>query len=120
MKTEKVIITGIIFGLVLFSIFSFLGFDLWGGVIAAIFIGMTVGWLTDNNPMRYTIISVFVYNLIAWTLRALFDPDAQFVLGYEHKSITVLFIGFIIIMIVFYSIIGSFSAFVTYSLRKNK
>ncbi len=81
---------------------------------------MTVGWLTDNNPMRYTIISVAMYNLIAWTLTALFDPVAQFVLGYEDKKTAGLFIGFIIIMVVFYSIIGSFSAYVTYNLRKNR
>lgn len=112
--------TGIIFGLVLFGIFSFLDLNLYWGSVAAIFVGMTVGWLTENKPVKYTIISVSAYNLIAWTLIALFDPDAQIVLGYEHKSITGLFIGFIIILIVFYSIIGSFSAFVAYNLKRKK
>jgi hypothetical protein len=120
MKTEKVITTGIIFGLVLSSILIFLDIGLYGGGIAAIIIGMTVGWLIENKPVKYTMISVSAYNLIVWTLIMLFDTDAKFVLGYEHKSITALFIGFIIIMIVFYSIIGSVGALITYKLKKNK
>jgi hypothetical protein len=120
MKTEKVLITGITLGLVLFSIFSLLDFDLYGGIASAILVGMTIGRLTDNNPVKYTIISIFAYNLIAFTMEALFDPNTEILFESEYKMVLGVFIGFMIIMIIFYSIIGSFSAFVTYNMRIDK
>jgi hypothetical protein len=121
MRTIKVLITGIISGLALFGIFSLLLFDtIYGGVIGAILVGMIIGRLTDNNPMRYTIISIFAYNLIAYTITVLFDPNTDILFESEYKMVLGVFVGFMIIMIVFYSIIGSFSAFVTYNMRTDK
>jgi len=120
MKTEKVLITGITLGLVLFSIFSLLDFDLYGGIASAILVGTTIGRLTDNNPVRYTIISIFAYNLIGWIIIALFDPDAKIVLGFENKAVVGLFISFILFMVVLYSIVGSFSALTVYTTKQHR
>ena len=123
MKTTKVLATGIIFGLALSGIFSILDFDtIYGGLIGAIIVGVITGRLIDDDPMRYTFISISTYNLIASIIVALFDPDAKIVLGLasEYKAVVGLFIGVVILMIVFYSIIGSFSAFVAYNMRSDK
>lgn len=122
MKNEKVLIIGIILGLVLFSIFYL--WDLSGpisqGTISAILVGITIGLLIDNNPIRHTFISIIIYNLIAWIAITIFDREAEIVLGSGKAAAIGVFIGFIVIMIGLFSIIGSFSAFVTYNLRKNK
>ena len=122
MKTKKVLIIGIILGLVLFGIFYL--WDLFGpisqGTISAILVGVTIGLLIDNNPIKYTFISIVTYNLIAWIAIAIFDPEAEIVLGSGKTAVIGVFIGFIVIMIGLFSIIGSFSAFVTYNLRKNR
>lgn len=120
MKTAKVLITGIISGLALLGIFSLLSID--GGIIVAIIVGVITGRLIDDDPMRYTFISISTYNLIASIIVALFDPDAKIVLGLasEYKAVVGLFIGVVILMIIFYSIIGSFSAFVAYNMRSDK
>ena len=121
MKTEKVLITGITLGLVLFSIFEILDFDLiYGGIVSAILVGVIIGRLTDNNPVRYTIISIFAYNLIGWIIIALFDPDAKIVLGFENKAVVGLFISFILFMVVLYSILGSFSALTAYTTKQHR
>ena len=120
MKTAKVLITGIISGLALLGIFSLLSID--GGIIVAIIVGVITGRLIDDDPIRYTFISILTYNLIASIIVALFNPDAKIVLGLasEYKAAVGLFIGFVILIIVFYSIIGSFSAFVAYNMRTDK
>jgi len=122
MKTKKVIVIGIILGLVLFGIFYI--WDLSGpisqGTISAILVGVTIGLLIDNNPIRHTFISIAIYNLITWTAIAIFDPEAEIILGYGKAAVIGVFIGFIVIMTGLFSIIGSFSAFVTYNLRKNR
>lgn len=121
MKTIKVLIIGIISGLALFGIFSLLSFDtIYGGVIGAILVGMIIGRLIDDNPIRHTFISISTYNLIAYTITVLFDPNTDILFESEYKMVLGVFIGFMIIMIIFYSIIGSFSAFVTYNMRTDK
>ena len=113
MKTEKALVIGTILGLTLFSIVVLRDFDLiYGGIISAILVGMVIGRLTDTNPVRCTIISIFVYNLIFWVVIALFDPDARIVLEFGNKMVVAVFIGFILTTIVLYSIVGSLSAFV--------
>lgn len=120
MKTAKVLITGIISGLALLGIFSLLPID--GGIIVAIIVGVITGRLIDYGPMRYAFISIVTYNLIASIIIVLFDPGAHIVLGLasEYTAVVGLLIGVVIIMIVFYSLIGSFSAFVAYNMRSNK
>jgi len=123
MKTTKVLAIGVIFGLVLSGIFSILEFDTtYGGFIGAILVGIITGRLVDDGPIRHGFISISTYNLIAFAILALFDPDAKIVFGLasEYKAVVGLFVGFIILMIVFYSIIGSFSAFVAYNMRSDK
>jgi len=119
MKTAKVLIIGIISGLALLGIFSLLPID--GGIIVAIIVGVITGRLIDGDPMKYTFISTSTYNLIASIVVALFDPGAKIVLGLasEYKAVVGLLIGVVIIMIVFYSLIGSFSAFVAYNMRSD-
>ena len=121
MKNEKVLIIGIILGLVIFGILELLNISgtLSRGLISAIFMGITIGSLIDNNPIRYAFISTIISNLIAWTAIAIFDPDTDIVFG-SGKAVVGVFIGFMVIMIGLFSIIGSFSAFVTYNLRKSK
>jgi len=122
MKNEKVLIIGIILGLVIFGILELLNISgtISRGTISAILVGITIGLLIDNNPIRHTFISIVISNLIAWTAIAIFDPEAEIVLGYGKAAVVGVFIGFIVIMIGLFSIIGSFSAFVTYNLRKNR
>ncbi len=121
MKTTKVLATGIIFGLALSGIFSILDFDtIYGGLIGAILVGIITGRLVDDGPIRHAFISISAYNLIAFAMLALFDPDAKIVWGCGNRAVVGVFVGFMIIMIVFYSIIGSFSAFVAYNMRSNK
>ena len=114
METEKALVTGSILGLALFSIVVLRAFDpISGGVVSAILIGMVIGRLADAKPIRCTINSIFAYNLIVWVIIALFDPDARIVLEFGNKAVVGVFIGFILSLIGIYSIIGSFSAFVT-------
>ncbi|CAG0959846.1 MAG: hypothetical protein MPEBLZ_04014 [Candidatus Methanoperedens nitroreducens] len=121
MKNEKVLIIGIILGLVIFGILELLNISgtISRGTISAILVGITIGLLIDNNPIRHTFISISIYNLIAWTAIAIFDPEADILFG-SGKAVVGVFIGFMVIMIGLFSIIGSFSAFVTYNLRKNR
>ena len=140
MKTTKVLATGIIFGLALYGIFSLLGFGtiydtiyvllLWffscfdfsvfsssdfntiyGGVICAILVGIITGRLVDDGPISHAFVSISAYNLIAFAIMASFDP---------HDLGVGIFVGFMMIMTVLYSIIGSFSAFVAYNIRTDK
>ncbi len=83
------------------------------GAISAILVGILIGRLADAGPVRYTVLSIFTYNLLVWVIIALFDPDARIVLGFGNKAVVGVFIGFILSLIGIYSIIGAFSAFVT-------
>jgi len=98
MKTTKVLAIGVIFGLVLSGIFSILEFDTtYGGLIGAILVGIITGRLVDDDPIRHGFISISAYNLIAFAILALFDPDAKIVFGLasEYKAVVGLFVGFI-------------------------
>ncbi|KAF5416247.1 MAG: hypothetical protein C5S48_03510 [Candidatus Methanogaster sp.] len=115
-KIEKALVIGTTLGLALtlFSIFVLVDSDwMCWGAITAILVGILVGRLADASPVRYTIHSIFTYNLLVWTIIALFDPDARIVLEFGNKAVVGLFIGFILSLIGIYSIIGAFSAFVT-------
>jgi len=117
MKAGKVLLTGIIFGIILFSTFSLLDIDpIYGGIVGAILVGAIVGKITDITPIKYASISIFIYNVIVWSAIFLFTSEGRIVLGHE-KAATGIFIGFIMFSIIFYSIIGSFSAFATYNLK---
>jgi hypothetical protein len=120
MKTTKVLATGIIFGLALYGIFIILDFTIYGGFIGAILVGIITGRLVDDGPIRYGFISISIYNLIAFAMLALFDPSTKLVWRCGDRAVVGLFVGFMILMIVFYSIIGSFSAFVAYNMRSDK
>ena len=116
MKIEKALVMGTILGLALtlFSICVLVDFDwMCGGAISAILVGILIGRLADTNPVRCTILSIFTYNLLVWVIIALFDPDARIVLEFGNKAVVGVFIAFILSLIGIYSIIGSFSAFVT-------
>ena len=60
MKNEKVLIIGIILGLVIFGILELLNISgtISRGIISAILMGITVGSLMNNNSIRYTFISI--------------------------------------------------------------
>ena len=62
MSYEKVLIIGIILGLVIFGILELLNISgtISRGTISAILVGITIGSLIDNNPIRYTFVT---YNL---------------------------------------------------------
>jgi len=114
MKAEKALVIGTILGLALtlFSIVVLVDFDwMFRGAISAIIVGIFIGRLTDANPVRCTIISIFAYNLLVWVIIGLFDSDAKIVLEFGNKAVVGVFIGFILSLIGIYSIIGSFSAF---------
>ena len=111
MKIKKALVTGTILGLAIFGTIVLRDFyPLSGGVVSAILVGTVIGRLADTNPVRCTINSIFAYNIVVWVIIALFDPDARIVLGFEDKMVAALFVSFIILMIVLYSILGSFSA----------
>lgn len=119
MKTKNLLFTGILIGLVLFGLFDWLAFDaIYGGVIGAVIVGVIIGKIIDNDPVKHAFCSIFTYNLIAWILTFLFSSDGKLVLQ-SGDLVTVVFIGSLLVMVFFYSIIGSFGAFVVYNL-KNK
>ncbi|MCK5466583.1 hypothetical protein KAI56_03780 [Candidatus Parcubacteria bacterium] len=120
MDTKKLLSIGIVTGLIIIVIFSYFNFGFYDGVIAAIIVGVIIAREADNSPIKYTVISILAYNMIYWTIMAFFDQDMKMVLGYENKAIPGLFVGTIIIMIILFSFIGSFSAFVVYNLKKSK
>ncbi|ABE52936.1 hypothetical protein [Methanococcoides burtonii] len=120
MKTEKVLLTGILFGMILFGIFSLLEIDpTYGGIVGAILVGIIIGKIADKTPVKYAVISIFTYNLIGWVTTFLFTLEGKTILGYGG-GVTGVFLGFILIMTIFYSIIGSISAFVTYNMKTDK
>ncbi|MDY0388201.1 MAG: hypothetical protein RBT65_13990 [Methanolobus sp.] len=120
MKTKKVLLTGILLGIILFGIFSLLDIDsIYGGIVSAILVGIIIGKMIAKNPVKYAFISIFIYNIIGWILIFLFTSEGQIIIGHSPEAAGI-FVGFVIITTIFYSIIGSFSAFVAYNLKTNK
>lgn len=120
MKTGKLLFIGILIGLVLFGFFEFLGLDpTYGGIIGAVIVGTLIGKNIGKGPKKYAFFTIFTYNLIGWILVFLFTSDGNLVLQSDSSVVSV-FIGYLLIMIFFYSIIGFFGAFVASNLRRNK
>jgi len=114
------LLLGIMVGLVIFGFFDFLGFDpTYGGIIGAVIIGALMGTTIGKGSEKYAFFSIFAYNLIAWILTFLFTSDGNLMLQYGGIAIPVV-IGVLLIMVFFYSIIGSFGAFVASNLNRNK
>ena len=63
--------------------------------------------------------SIFMYNLIGLMSLFLFTSDGKLALQYGGIALSVL-IGFALMMVFFYSMIGSFGAFVASNLSRNK
>lgn len=111
---------GIVVGLVLFGFFEFLGFDpTYGGIIGAVVVGTLIGKTIGKGSEKYAFFSIFTYNLIGWILVFLFTSDGRLALQYGGAALSALF-GFALIMAFFYSIIGSFGAFVASNLSSNQ
>lgn len=111
---------GILIGLVLFGFFEFLGLDpTYGGIIGAVIVGALVGKTIGKGSEKYAFFTIFTYNLIGWILVFLFTSDGRLVLQSDGSVVSV-FIGYLLIMIFFYSIIGFFGAFIASNLSRNK
>lgn len=120
MKTRNLLFTGILIGLILFGVFEFLSFDpRYGGIIGAVIVGTLIGKEIGKNSEKYAFFSIFAYNLIGWTFTLLFTSDGKLMLQEGGIAIP-LVIGLALIMVFFYSIIGSFGAFVASNLSRNK
>lgn len=120
MKTGKLLFIGILIGLVLFGFFEFLGLDpTYGGIIGAVIVGTLIGKTIGKGSEKYAFFTIFTYNLIGWILVFLFTSDGKLALQYGGIALSAL-IGFVLIMIFFYSIIGFFGAFVASNLSRNK
>ncbi|AKB38363.1 hypothetical protein MSSAC_3773 [Methanosarcina siciliae C2J] len=120
MKTGNLLFIGIVVGLVLFGFFEFLGFDpTYGGIIGAVIVGTLIGKSIGKGSEKYAFFSIFTYNLIGLTLVFLFTPDGKLMLQDGGVALSAL-IGFALIMVFFYSIIGSFGAFVASNLSSNQ
>ncbi len=120
MKTENSLFTGILIGLVLFEFFDVLAFDsIYGGIIGAIIVGIFSGKIIGKGSVKYAFFSIFTYNLIAWVLTFLFTSDGKLVFLSDGPAVSV-FIGSLLVLVFFYSIIGSFGAFVTCNLSRNE
>ncbi|HII01896.1 TPA: hypothetical protein HA351_09715 [Methanosarcinaceae archaeon] len=120
MKTGDLSFTGILIGLVLFGLSDLLAIGpIYGGVIGAIIVGIFVGKIMGKGSVKYAFLSIFAYNLIAWVLTFLFTSDGKLVLQSDGPSMSV-FIGSLLVLVFFYSIIGSFGAFVTCNLSRNE
>lgn len=118
MKTGNLLLVGIIVGLILFGFFEFLGFDpRYGGIIGAIIVGSLIGKKIGKGSEKYAFFSILTYNLIAWVLTLFFTSDGKLMLQYGGIAIP-LVIGVLLIMVFFYSIIGSFGAFVVSNLSR--
>ncbi|AKB36907.1 hypothetical protein MSSAC_2317 [Methanosarcina siciliae C2J] len=118
MKTGNLLFIWIMVGLVLFGFFEFLEFDpIYGGIIGAIIVGTLIGKIIGKGKesVKYAFFSIFTYNLIAWIIMFLFTSDGKLVLQSEGSAVSV-FIGSLLVLLFFYSMIGSFGAFVTCSL----
>ncbi len=120
MKTRNSLLIGIVIGLVLFGFFEYLGLDpTYGGIIGALIVGTLIGKTICKGSEKYAFFSIFTYNLIGWILVFLLTPDGKIALQYGGIALSAL-VGFLLIMVFFYSIIGSFGAFVASNLSRNK
>ncbi|WP_230627918.1 hypothetical protein [Methanosarcina barkeri] len=107
-------------GLVLFGFFKFLGLDqTYGGIIGAFIVGILIGKTIGKGSEKYAFFSIFMYNLIGWILVFLLTSDGKIALQYGGIALSAL-VGILLIMVFFYSIIGSFAAFATSNLSRNK
>ncbi len=120
MKTGNLLFIGIMVGLVLFEFFEFLEFDpIYGGIIGAIIVGTLIGKIIGKGSVKYAFLSIFTYNLIAWIVTFLLTSDGKLVLQSGGVAVSV-FIGSLLVLFFFYSMIGSFGAFVTCSLSRSE
>lgn len=120
MKIGNLLFIGILVGLVLFGFFEFSGFDpTYGGIIGAVIVGTLIGTKIGKGSEKYAFFSVFTYNLIGLIFIFLFTSDGKITLQYGGIALP-LFVGLALIMVFFYSIIGSFGAFVASNMSKNK
>lgn len=119
MKTRKSLFTGILIGLVLFGFFEYSSINpIYGGVAGAVIVGILIGKTIGKNSGKYAFFSIFTSNLVAWILEFLFTSDGRIVLQYGGIVLTV-FIGGVLILACFNSIIGFFAAFVASNLSRN-
>jgi len=120
MKTRNSLLIGIVIGLVLFGFFEYLGLDqTYGGIIGALIVGTLISKTIGKGSEKYAFFSIFTYNLIGWILVFLLTPDGKIALQYGGIALSAL-VGILLIMVFFYSIIGSFAAFVAFNLSRNK
>ncbi len=120
MKTRNSLLIGTLIGLVLFGFFEFLGLDqTYGGIISALIVGTLIGKTIGKGSEKYAFFSIFTYNLIGWILVFLLTSDGKIALQYGGIALSAL-VGMLLIMVFFYSIIGSFAAFVAFNLSRNK
>jgi len=120
MKTRNLLFIGILVGLVLSGFFEFSGFDpTYGRIISAAIIGIVIGKKMEKSSEKYAFLSIFTYNLIGLILIFLFTADGKLALQYGGIALFAL-IGTALIIVFFYSIFGSFVAFVSSNLGKNK
>jgi hypothetical protein len=120
MKTRNSLLIGIVIGLVLFGFFEYLGLDqTYGGIIGALIVGTLIGKTICKGSEKYAFFSIFMYNLIGWILVFLLTSDGKIALQYGGIVLSA-FVGVLLIMFFFYSIIGSFVAFVASNLSRNK
>lgn len=120
MRTRKLLLTGILIGLLLFGFFNYLSIDpIYGGIIGAVIVGILIGKTIGRGSEKYAFFSIFTYSLIEWILTFLFTSDGRLVLHYGDLALYA-YIGFLLVMIFFDSIIGFFMAFVASNLSRNK
>jgi hypothetical protein len=122
MKTKILLIAGILIGLLLFSFFNYLSIDpIYGEIVSAIIIGTIFGKMIRKGSGKYSFYLISTYSLIAWIFTLLFTPEGRIALQYGGEALLIIF-GFWLIMILFYSTIGSLTAFVAskISTRKHK
>jgi len=114
------LLIGIVIGLVLFGFFEYLELDqTYGGIIDALIVGTLIGKTIGKGSEKYAFFSIFTYNLIGWILVFLLTSDGKIALQYGGIALSAL-VGFLLITVFFYSIIGSFGTFVASNLSRNK
>ncbi|MDQ1254955.1 MAG: hypothetical protein QG646_4225 [Euryarchaeota archaeon] len=120
MKTRNSLLIWTLIGLVSFGFCNYLDFDpTYGGIIGAVIVGTLIGKTIGKGSEKYAFFSIFTYNLIGWILVFLLTSDGKLALQYGGIALSAL-VGFLLIMVFFYSIVGSFGAFVASNLSRNK
>jgi hypothetical protein len=111
MKDKYIIITTIFVGLAIFELFEITGNSpIPGGILAAIITGVLLGKKLETDSIKYTLLSIFIYNTLGWILIFLITPDGKAVV---QSGTLLIFTGFILVSVLIYAVIGSFAAFVT-------